>query len=162
MDLFMQEKSKTYKIWLEKNSFSLLAKPDTQKKAYKNFFASCWDGKAPQPFFQYEIYYAKLVETRKSRPFVILQNNFLNRACFEGNYHSITVAPLSSRLKGGDYRIKINPRDYLQKTSEIVVNAIGIIDIKSVEFDRGCLTKLTEDEKIKLQLSLANLLGLDI
>ncbi len=149
-----------YNTWLKKNSFSLLSKPDTQKKAYKNFFVSTWSSVAPKPFFQYEIYYAKLLKTRKSRPFVILQNDFLNRACFEGAYHSITVAPLSSRLKGGDYRVIVEARDELKKQSEIVVNALGIIDVGTVEFERGIVTKLTKDEIKQLQISLATLLNL--
>ena len=151
---------RNYDTWLKKNSFSLLAKPNTQKEAYKNFFITSWSGKTPKPFFQYEVYYAKLLETRKPRPFVILQNDFLNRACFEGFYHSITVAPLSSRLKGGDYRVKIEARDELKKQSEIVVNALGIIDVGTVEFERGVVTKLTKDEIKRLQMSLATLLNL--
>ena len=152
----------SYEKWLEKNSFSLLAKPDTQKEAYKSFFASSWSTTAPKIFFQYEIYYAKLLKTRKSRPFVILQNDDLNRACFEGVYHSITVAPLSSRLKGGDYRVELSARDGLKKRSEIVVNALGIIDVDSVEFDRGCITKLTCKEIEELRKSLENLFGVAV
>ncbi len=67
--LWKRKKVDDYKTWLEKNSFSLLARPDTQKEAYKSFFDSSWSATAPKPFFQYEIYYAKLLKTRKSRPF---------------------------------------------------------------------------------------------
>ena len=147
----------SYEKWLERNRFSLLCKPNTQKEAYKNFFATTWSGIAPQPFFQYEIYYAKLLKQRKSRPFVILQNNNLNRACFDGDYHSVTVVPVSSRLKGGEYRVILESREGLIKRSEIVVNALGIIDIGCIEFERKCLTKLTETEINALKMALKRL-----
>ncbi len=147
----------SYEKWLERNRFSLLCKPNTQKEAYKNFFATTWNGISPQPFFQYEIYYAKLLPQRKSRPFVILQNNNLNHACLEGSYHSVTVAPISSRLKGGEYRVILEPREGLTKRSEIVVNALGIIDIGCMDFERGCLTKLTKTEIETLNIALKRL-----
>jgi len=147
----------SYEKWLEINRFSLLCKPNTQKEAYKNFFATTWNSVAPQPFFRYEIYYAKLLPQRKSRPFVILQNNNLNRACFDGDYHSITVAPISSRLKGGEYRVTLEPREGLLKRSEIVVNALGIIDTGHIEFERKCLSKLTKEEIKALKTALQRL-----
>lgn len=150
-----------YDTWLEKNRFSLRCKPNTQKESYKNFFGTRWSATAPKHFFQYEIYYAKLLEHRKSRPFVILQNDHLNRACFEGEYHSITVAPISSRLKGGEYRVELNPREGLKKQSEIVINALGIIDVGSVEFERGCITVLTSKEITALQNAMKSLFRIE-
>ncbi len=56
--------------------------------------------------------------------------------------------------------MELSARDGLKKRSEIVVNALGIIDVDSVEFDRGCITKLTCKEIEALCKSLVDLLNL--
>ncbi|MEO1941619.1 MAG: hypothetical protein ABGW77_01850, partial [Campylobacterales bacterium] len=72
-------------------------------------------GFPPPQFFQRQIYFGKLAPNSKVRPFLILQNNFLNRACWEGLYSTILVAPLSSQMLGGDYRVLIKKRGLLKR-----------------------------------------------
>jgi mRNA interferase MazF len=135
-----------YEKWLEKNLNSLKCKPRTQKKSYIEFFEEEFKGDKVPLFKKGEIYFAKLTDSAKIRPFLIYQNDYLNRACYEGIYHTIIVLPLSGQLLGGDYRYLIKKRDNLTKDSEIVATAIGIISVSKVLFSKGIVTTLTDKE----------------
>jgi mRNA interferase MazF len=103
-------------------------------------------GFPPPQFLQRQIYFGKLAPNSKVRPFLILQNNFLNRACWEGLYSTILVAPLSSQLLGGDYRVLIKKRGELKRDSEIVLSAIGPIPVTALLWERGVAAQLEEEE----------------
>ena len=136
----------TYEEWYELNKNSLNCKPRSQQFSFADFIENGYEGVSPIQFKKGEIYYAKITKKSKKRPFVIWQNDFLNEACFRGDYHSIIVLPLSSQLKGGAMRYRINPRENLLKTSEIVCNAIGIVAVDKFLWDRGIVTKLSQKE----------------
>ena len=149
-----------YKTWLEKNELALKCKPRTQRQSYINFFEGEFKGEKIPQFKRGEIYFAKLTDSAKTRPFLIYQNNFLNKACFEGLYHTVIVLPLSGQILGGDYRIKIEKRDLMTKTSEIVATAIGIISTGKIIFSKGIVTKLTDEEMQKVDESVKKVLGI--
>jgi mRNA interferase MazF len=136
----------TYEEWFEKNKNSLKCKPRSQQFSFADFIENGYEGISPINFKKGEIYYAKITKKSKKRPFVIWQNNFLNEACFRGDYHSVIVLPLSSKLIGGEMRYKIESRENLPKTSEIVCNAIGIVAVNKFLWDRGLVAKLTQKE----------------
>ncbi len=141
---------KEYKNWLLKNKSIFITRPKTQKKAYlealnDESLKSNLEGVA---IFKGEIWFANLNPNGagKIRPVLIWQNNLLNRAVTLGIYHSLIVLPLSSRLYGGIYRYKIEKRDNLPKTSEVVCQAIGLISANRIIKEKGVLTKLTKEE----------------
>ena len=136
----------TYEKWYENNKNSLKCKPRSQQFSFADFIENGYESAATINFEKGEIYYAKITKKSKKRPFVIWQNNFLNQACFRGDYHSVIVLPLSSQLIGGQMRYRINIRDNLPKTSEIVCNAIGIVGVNKFLWDKGRITKLTQKE----------------
>ena len=68
-----------------------------------------------------EIYLANLAKTR---PVLIFQNDLLNRTITDSFYKDVTIIPLSTKLLSGSYRYAIDPRDNLEKKSEIICNAI--------------------------------------
>jgi mRNA interferase MazF len=136
----------TYEKWYENNKNSLKCKPRSQQFSFADFIENGYESAATINFEKGEIYYAKITKKSKKRPFVIWQNNFLNQACFRGDYHSVIVLPLSSQLIGGQMRYRINIRDNLPKTSEIVCNAIGIVGVNKFLWDKGRIAKLTQKE----------------
>jgi len=152
-------KSENFKEWLKTNELSLKCKPRTQRASYIDFFEGEFKGEKVPEFKRGEIYFAKLTDSAKIRPFLIYQNDFLNRACFEGLYHTVVVLPLSGQILGGDYRIFIKKRDLMSKDSEIVATAIGIISTGKIIFSKGMVTKLREDEMKKVDETVMKVLG---
>jgi len=150
-----------YKTWLEKNKLALKCKPRTQRQSYINFFEGEFKGDKISQFKRGEIYFAKLTDSAKVRPFLIYQNDYLNKACFEELYHTVVVLPLSGQILGGDYRIKIEKRDLMTKTSEIVATAIGIISTGKIIFSKGIVTKLTDEEMQKVDKAVKKVLGME-
>ena len=150
-----------YDKWLEKNKLSLKCKPRSQKKSYIEFFEEEFKGEKPPLFKRGEIYFAKLTESSKIRPFLIYQNNYLNKACFENEYHTVIVLPLSGQILKGDYRVLIKKRDNLTKDSEIVATAIGIISVSKIIFSKGLVTTLTKEELNKVDLAVKRATGMD-
>ena len=151
--------------WYEKNALSLKCKPRTQRASFASFFEedfSDFKGEKIPPFKRGEVYFAKLTNSAKTRPFLIYQNDYLNEACFKELYHTVVVLPLSGQILGGDYRVLIEKRDLMTKNSEIVTTAIGIISTGKIIFSKGIVTKLTEyemkevDEKVKKVLGINN------
>ena len=128
--------------WYEKNKLALKCKPRSQKKSFEEFFEGEFKGEKVPPIKRGEIYFAKLFNSSKTRPFLIYQNDFLNEAV----HRDFIVLPLSGQLLGGDYRYLIKKRDNLTRDSEIVATAIGIISPAKILFSRGLVTKLTEEE----------------
>ena len=150
-----------FQEWLNKNINSLKCKPRTQRQSYIEFFEEEFKGDKVPEFKRGEIYFAKLTNSAKTRPFLIYQNNYLNRACFEGVYHTVIVLPLSGQILGGDYRLFIKKRDNLTRDSEIVATAIGIISVSKILFSRGIATTLTEDELKKVDEMVKRVTGME-
>jgi len=153
----------SYEEWLKRNSLALKCKPRTQRASFASFFEedfSEFKGEKVPPFKRGEIYFAKLTESAKTRPFLIYQNDYLNRACYEGNYHTVVVLPLSGQILGGDYRILIKKRDLMSKDSEIVATAIGIISTGKIIFSKGVVTTLTDEEMQKVDNAVKKVLGM--
>jgi len=150
-----------YEHWLKHNIHALKCKPRTQRASFASFFEEEFKGDKIPPFKRGEIYFAKLTPSAKTRPFLIYQNDLLNRACFEGHYHTIIVLPLSGQLLGGDYRVLIKKRDLMSKDSEIVATAIGIISTGKILFSKGIVTVLNQNELSAVDIAVKNVLGVD-
>ena len=151
-----------YEKWLKRNALSLKCKPRTQRASYIEFFEGEFKGDKIPEFKRGEIYFAKLTDSAKTRPFLIYQNNYLNKACFEEIYHTVVVLPLSGQILGGDYRVFIKKRGLLTRDSEIVATAIGIISTGKILFSKGTLTKLTDEEMQKIDTAVLKVLGVNI
>jgi mRNA interferase MazF len=152
-------KKEKFEEWFERNELSLKCKPRTQRASYIDFFEGEFKGEKTPEFKRGEIYFAKLTESAKTRPFLIYQNDFLNEACRKELYHTVVVLPLSGQLLGGDYRILIKKRDLMTKDSEIVATAIGIISTGKIIFSKGLVTSLTEEEMQKVDNAVMKVLG---
>ena len=150
-----------FKEWLKKNETSLKCKPRTQRASYIEFFEGEFKGDKVPFFKRGEIYFAKLTDSAKTRPFLIYQNDYLNRACFEGLYHTVIVLPLSGQILGGDYRVFISKRDNMTRDSEIVATAIGIISTGKIIFSKGLVTRLTDEEMKKVDLAVKKATGME-
>jgi mRNA interferase MazF len=151
-----------YEKWLKRNTISLKCKPRTQRASYIEFFEGEFKGDKIPEFKRGEVYFAKLTDSAKTRPFLIYQNNYLNKACFEEIYHTVVVLPLSGQILGGDYRVLIKKRGLLTRDSEIVATAIGIISTGKILFSKGTLTKLTDEEMQKVDTAVLKVLGVNI
>jgi len=149
----------TYNEWLKRNALSLKCKPRTQRASFAEFFEEEFKGEAAIEFKRGEVYFAKLTESAKIRPFLIYQNDFLNKACFEDIYHTVVVLPLSGQILGGDYRVLIKKRDLMTRDSEIVATAIGIISTGKIIYSKGLVTKLTDEEMQKVDEAVLKVLG---
>ncbi|WP_457561309.1 type II toxin-antitoxin system PemK/MazF family toxin [Caminibacter sp.] len=150
----------SYEEWLKKNELSLKCKPRTQRASYIEFFEGEFKGDKVPKFKRGEVYFAKLTDSAKTRPFLIYQNDYLNRACFEGLYHTVVVLPLSGQILGGDYRVFIPKRDAMSKDSEIVATAIGIISTGKIIFSKGLVTKLSIEEMKKVDEAVMKVMGI--
>ncbi|NPA11487.1 MAG: type II toxin-antitoxin system PemK/MazF family toxin [Epsilonproteobacteria bacterium] len=150
-----------YKAWLEKNQNALKCKPRTQRASFAEFFEEEFKGDKVLAFKRGEIYFAKLTQSAKIRPFLIYQNDYLNRACFEGEYHTVVVLPLSGQILGGDYRVFIKKRDLMSKDSEIVATAIGIISTGKILFSKGVVTTLSDEELKRVDMAVKKVTGMD-
>ncbi|ACM92794.1 hypothetical protein NAMH_0273 [Nautilia profundicola AmH] len=155
-------KHENFVEWLKRNELSLKCKPRTQRASYTEFFEGEFKGEKVPEFKRGEIYFAKLTNSAKTRPFLIYQNDYLNKACTEDIYHTVVVLPLSGQILGGDYRIFIKKRDLMSKDSEIVATAIGIISTGKIIFSKGLVTKLTENEMKKVDEAVMKVLGVNI
>lgn len=97
-------------------------------------------------------------EFGKVRPAVVMQNDFFNQAVTEQFYKTVLVVPMTTALAGGDYRLKILPRENLKESSECVANWICTLDIKRFMFDKGVITILTEEEIIQLETMICQMI----
>jgi len=97
-------------------------------------------------------------ELGKIRPAVVVQNNFFNKTIEDKIYKQVLVAPLSTVVIEDDFRIKIEPRDRLEKRSYIISNWLCTLDIEHILTDRGLITQLNEDEFSKLKKAVCSLI----
>jgi len=106
-----------------------------------------------------EIYLADLNRARmhnmaKIRPVLVFQNDFLNRALHETLYADVTVVPLTTRCRGGEYRVALQPRDALAQPSEIVCNAVCTIRADLLLMAEGALTRLNTEEMARVKAAV--------
>ncbi len=107
-----------------------------------------------------EIYLAKLNpkkgnEVGKLRPVLIYQTNMLNEI-----YHpTTTILPLSTHLINESYplRFRVQKRDKLQATSEILCDQIRTIDNQTIIGEK--LTTLTKEEIEQIDSQMMIVLG---
>ncbi len=114
-----------------------------------------------------EIYLANLGNIKKEdigkiRPVLVFQNDLLNRMLSETTYNDIIVIPLSSKIIKSDFSYIINKRDKLEKDSTILCNAIKMINAKRLKTDQGYLTKLDNNEIIKIENILYKLFDCNV
>ena len=149
-----------YQEWLKRNENLLKCKPRTQRASFIQFLEGEFKGEPAVNFKRGEVYFAKLTDSAKIRPFLIYQNDYLNQACYEDIYHSIVVLPLSGQILKGDYRFFIAKRDNMSKDSEVVCNAIGIISTGKVIYSKGLVTKLSDEEMKQVDEIVKQVLGI--
>jgi mRNA interferase MazF len=138
-----------YNEWFEQNKNGLKCNPKSQKFSFADFIENGFEYKNIKPFKRGEIYFGKIHKKSKKRPFLIYQNDFLNKACYNGEYNSVLVLPLSGNIVDTNLRVTIKKRDKLLKDSQIVCNALGIIGIEKLIFDEK-ITTLTQEELQKV------------
>ena len=84
-------------------------------------------------------------EFGKVRPALIIQNDTANRNIDKVHFKGVTVLPLTTIISDGDVRVFIEAREKLQKSSEICINEICILDLSRIMLDDR-LTTLTNNE----------------
>jgi len=148
----------TYSEWYEENKDGLNCNPRSQKYSFADFIENGFENKEVKKFKRGEVYFGKIHKNSKKRPFLIYQNDFLNEACFRGEYNSVLVLPLSGRLVKTNLRVNIPKRDKLTKDSQIVCNALGVIGVERLIFDE-VVTILTDEELQTVDKKVKDILG---
>jgi len=97
-------------------------------------------------------------ELGKVRPAMVLQSNYVNDNLDIAPFKSVLVIPLTTDLKGGRFRFKIDAREKLEKQSELIINWMCTIDLKRVIEDKP-LTILTQNELTELKIKLDFFMG---
>ena len=98
-------------------------------------------------------------EFGKLRPAVVIQNNLLNRALEISTFKSVLLAPLTTQICGGDYRLFVKKRDKLASDSEIVANWVCSLDVDMFDFEPGVLSSLAQDEFSELVKKISLVIG---
>ena len=98
-------------------------------------------------------------EFGKVRPALIIQNDIANRNINKVEFKGVTVLPMSTKLYGGDLRVKIQKRDSLERNSEICINELCTLDLSRIYLDR-LLTILTSEELKEVEFKLMKHLGI--
>ena len=97
-------------------------------------------------------------ELGKVRPAMVLQSNYVNDNLDIAPFKSILLIPLTTDIKGGRFRFKINAREKLEKESELIINWMCTVDLKRVVSDEP-LTMLTQNELSALKTKLDFFMG---
>jgi len=148
----------TYNEWYEENKNGLKCNPKSQKFSFADFIENGFEAKKVKRFKKGEVYFGKIHKKSKKRPFLIYQNNFLNEACFRGEYNSVLVLPLSGNIVDTNLRVLIQKRDNLTKDSQVVCNALGVIGVERLIFDE-VVTILTSQELQEVDKKVKEILG---
>ena len=98
----------------------------------------------------------------KKHPFIVFQNDRLNRAVDESIYKDVVVIPLSTKIVPGSYRLTISPRQQLQSAGDAVCNALCTIAYESIDTQAGAIAILTSEEILRIEAILLDLFGIDI
>ena len=102
-----------------------------------------------------KLYPNKGHEVGKTRPVLILQTDILN----DIGHTTLIVMPLSTQLVDNSYplRHRINARENLHETSEILCDQIRAIDVKRL--DTQILASLSQEELILIEEKTQIILG---
>ncbi|MDB2561969.1 type II toxin-antitoxin system PemK/MazF family toxin [Sulfurimonas sp.] len=94
-----------------------------------------------------KLYPNKGHEVGKTRPVVILQTDILN----DVGHTTIIVIPLSTQLVDNSYplRHRINARENLHETSEVLCDQVRAIDFKRLDLE--IVASLTQEELILIE-----------
>ena len=102
-----------------------------------------------------KLYANKEHEVGKTRPVLVLQTDILN----DIGHTTVIVIPLSTHLIDNAYplRQRIQTRENLHETSEVLCDQIRAIDIKRL--DVNVLASLTQEELILIEENIQIILG---
>ena len=105
-----------------------------------------------------KLYPSKGSEPGKTRPVLVLQSDMLNHV----GHTTVIVVPLATRLTDGTYplRYRIEKRDNLLKTSELLCDQIRAIDARRLVSEK--LASLTEEEMIEVEHQIGLILDFRI
>lgn len=101
---------------------------------------------------------SKGAEPGKVRPVLVMQNDWLNEVL----HGTVIVLPLTTVLidDAEPLRFRLNPREKLLKTSDVLCDQIRALDTKRITSDR--LTSLTAHELQIIEKNLAQVLALSL
>ncbi|MBU1668672.1 type II toxin-antitoxin system PemK/MazF family toxin [bacterium] len=97
-------------------------------------------------------------ELGKIRPVMVLQTDFVNDNLDIAPFKSVLVVPLTTDIKGGRFRFEIEPRDNLEKNSELIINWMCTVDLKRFVSDKP-LARLSINELTELKGRLDFFMG---
>ena len=97
-------------------------------------------------------------ELGKVRPAMVLQSNYVNDNLDVAPFKSLLVIPLTTDIKSGRFRYKIDAREKLEKDSELIINWMCTIDLKRL-VNAEPLTTLTQNEFTELKIKLDFFMG---
>ena len=97
-------------------------------------------------------------ELGKVRPAMILQSNYVNDNLDIAPFKSVLVVPLTTDIRGGRFRFKLQAREKLEKESELIINWMCTVDLKRV-ISKEALTILTKNELTELKSKLDFFMG---
>ena len=97
-------------------------------------------------------------ELGKVRPAVVLQSDYVNDNLDIAPFKSVLVVPLTTDIRGGRFRFKLQARDKLEKESELIINWMCTVDLKRV-ISKEALTVLTRNELTELKTKLDFFMG---
>ena len=97
-------------------------------------------------------------ELGKVRPAVVLQSDYVNDNLDIAIFKSVLVVPLTTDIKGGRFRFKLQSREKLEKESELIINWMCTVDLKRV-ISAKPLTVLTQNELTELKTKLDFFMG---
>ncbi len=97
-------------------------------------------------------------ELGKVRPAMVLQSNYVNDNLDIAPFKSLLVVPLTTDIKGGRFRFKLQAREKLEKESELIINWMCTVDLKRV-LSKEPLTVLTQNELAELKQKLDFFMG---
>lgn len=97
-------------------------------------------------------------EPGKIRSAMVLQTNYVNDNLDVAPFKSVLLIPLTTDLKGGRFRFKIEAREKLEKESELIVNWMCTVDLNRF-LDHKPLTILSQTELTQLKQKLDFFMG---
>lgn len=97
-------------------------------------------------------------ELGKIRPALVLQSDYVNDNLDVAPFKSVLVIPLTTDIRSGRFRFKIDAREKLERESELILNWMCTVDLKRFVSDVP-LTVLTQAELIKLKQKLDFFMG---
>jgi mRNA interferase MazF len=94
-------------------------------------------------------------EFGKRRPALIIQSNRVNRLLEKMQYQSVAVIPLSTSLiDDAFFRLRLEPRERLEKASDIVCNWVCTVDFARIEKENGVIATLSPKELAAVKAKL--------